>query len=69
MICKNWKTEWGLATTVVCVNSSANPILNCWRLGELRAAVVQIVKHLLFYKVMKTVLKCANNNFRKVYVL
>ena len=47
-IYKNWKTEWSLATTVVFVNSSVNPILYCWRLRELRAAVFQTVKQLLF---------------------
>ena len=38
-ICKNWKTEWSFAITVVHMNSSFNPILCCWRLRELRAAV------------------------------
>ena len=47
-IYKNWKTEWSLATTVVHMNSSVNPILYCWRLRELRAAVFKTVKRLLF---------------------
>ena len=47
-IYKNWKTEWVFATTIVYVNSSGNPILYCWRLRELRAAVFQSVKQLLF---------------------
>ena len=47
-IYKNWKTEWSFATTVVYVNSSVNPILYCWRLRELGAAVFQIVKQFLF---------------------
>ena len=47
-IYKNWKTEWGFAITVVHLNSSVNPILYCWRLRELRAAVFQSVKQLLF---------------------
>ena len=47
-IYKNWKTEWSLATTVVHMNSSVNPILYCWRLRKLRAAVFQTVKQLLF---------------------
>ena len=47
-IYKNWKTEWSLAITVVHMNSSFNPILYCWRLRELRAAVFQTVKQLLF---------------------
>ena len=47
-IYKNWKTEWSFAITLVYVNSSVNPILYCWRLRELRAAVFQSVKQLLF---------------------
>ena len=47
-IYKNWKTEWVFATTIVYVNSSVNPILYCWRLRELRAAVFQMLKQLLF---------------------
>ena len=47
-IYKNWKTEWVFATTIVYLNSSGNPILYCWRLRELRAAVFQSVKQLLF---------------------
>ena len=46
-IYKNWKTEWSFAVTVVHMNSSFNPVLYCWRLRELRAAVFQIVKQLL----------------------
>ena len=41
-IYKNWKAEWCFATTVVFVNSSVNPILYCWRLRELRAAVFSV---------------------------
>ena len=44
-IYKDWKTEWTFATTVVFMNSSINPILYCWRLRELRAAVVKIARH------------------------
>jgi len=44
-IYKDWKTEWTFATTVVFMNSSINPILYCWRLRELRAAVVKIGRH------------------------
>ena len=47
-IYKNWKTEWVFATTIVHANSSVNPILYCWRLRELRAAVFQMLKQLLF---------------------
>ena len=44
----HWKTEWNFATTVVLMNSSINPILYCWRLGELRTAMVKIARRLLF---------------------
>ena len=47
-IYKHWKSEWSFATTVVYMNSSVNPILYCWRLRELRAAVFQTIKQLLF---------------------
>ena len=41
---RNWKTEWSFTTTVAFMNSSFNPMLYCWRLRELRAAVLQISK-------------------------
>ena len=47
---KNLKTEWGFATTVVFMNSAMNPFLYCWRLGELRKAVVKIARHFLCTK-------------------
>ena len=42
-----WATEWAIASTVVFMNSSINPILYCWRLRELRVAVVKTVKRVL----------------------
>ena len=42
-----WATEWSITTTVVFMNSSINPILYCWRLRKLRAAVVKTVKCVL----------------------
>ena len=47
MIFKNWKVEWSFSVTVVHMNSSVNPILYCWRLRKLRAAVFQTIKQLL----------------------
>jgi len=44
---REWKTEWDLSTTVVFMNSSINPILYCWRLRELRKAMVKIGRGLL----------------------
>ena len=42
-----WATEWAIAPTVVFMNSSINPVLYCWRLRELRVAVVKTVKMVL----------------------
>ena len=44
---KVWRKEWNFATTVVLMNSSINPFLYCWRLRDLRRAVVNTVKHIL----------------------
>ncbi|XP_078343943.1 melanocyte-stimulating hormone receptor-like [Oculina patagonica] len=38
---KDWTKVWNFADTVVFMNSSINPLLYCWRLGELRTAVVK----------------------------
>ena len=37
---------WRVATTLVYINSSVNPFLYCWRMGDLRAAVVKTAKKL-----------------------
>ena len=47
---KDWKTEWTFATTVVFTNSAINPFSYCWRLRDLRVAVLKIVKK-LFHQV------------------
>ncbi|XP_078345654.1 histamine H2 receptor-like [Oculina patagonica] len=44
---KNWQPEWDFALTAVFVNSSLNPFLYCWRLRELRTAVVKTAKQML----------------------
>ena len=44
---KDWKPEWEFGFTVVFMNSSINPFLYCWRLRELRAAVVKTAKQML----------------------
>ena len=44
---KNWQTDWDLAITAVFMNSSINPFLYCWRLRELRTAVVKTARKLL----------------------
>ena len=53
-IYRNWKTEWGFAITVVHLNSSVNPILYCWRLRELKAAVFQTVSSCCLSKLKET---------------
>ena len=44
---KDWQTEWNFAQTAVFMNSSINPLMYCWRLRELRTAVVKTVKQML----------------------
>ena len=39
-----WQKEWNFATTSVFLNSSINPLLYCWRLRELRRAVVKTAR-------------------------
>jgi len=42
-----WPTEWEFAKTTVLMKSSINPLLYCWRLRELRTAVVRTAKRML----------------------
>ena len=44
---KDWQTEWEFAITAVFMNSSINPFLYCWRLRELRTAVVKTARQML----------------------
>ena len=44
---KDWQTEWEFVYTVVIMNSSINPLLYCWRLRELRTAVVKTARQML----------------------
>ncbi|XP_078344531.1 growth hormone secretagogue receptor type 1-like [Oculina patagonica] len=45
---KIWYTDWRLfATTLVFSNSSINPFLYCWRIRELRTAVVKTARQML----------------------
>ncbi len=44
---KNWQTEWSFTLTAVFMNSSINLFLYCWRLRELRAAVVKTARQML----------------------
>ena len=40
----NWETKWDFAHTAVFMNSSINPVLYCWRLPELREAIVKMLR-------------------------
>ena len=42
-----WPEEWNFATTLVFMNSAINPFLYCWRLSDLRTAVVQTARKML----------------------
>ena len=44
---KDWQSEWQFAFTAVFLNSSINPFLYCWRLRELRTAVVKTGRQML----------------------
>ena len=46
----HWTEEWILAETVSFMNSSINPFLYCWRLRELRVAVVNTARQTLCKK-------------------
>ncbi|XP_078377710.1 melanocyte-stimulating hormone receptor-like [Oculina patagonica] len=41
-----WTVAWTLADTVAFMNSSINPILYCWRLRELRTAVLKTARQI-----------------------
>ncbi len=44
---RDWTNNWTLAETVAFMNSSVNPILYCWRLRELRRAVLKTARQIL----------------------
>ena len=46
-ILQNWPEWWNISTAIFFMNSSINPILYCWRLRELRVAVLKTAKKLL----------------------
>ncbi|XP_078344043.1 melanocyte-stimulating hormone receptor-like [Oculina patagonica] len=41
-----WTVAWTLADTVAFMNSSINPLLYCWRLREIRTAVVKTTRQM-----------------------
>ena len=46
-VSKDWKAGWKFSSTLVFSNSCINPFLYCWRLSELRAAIVKTGKQAL----------------------
>ena len=44
---KDGQSEWDFAVTAVLMNSFVNPLLYCWRLRELRTAVVKTARQML----------------------
>ena len=44
---KHWTNIWGVTDTLVFMNSSINPFLFCWRIRELRKAVVKTARDIL----------------------
>ena len=42
----NWTNTWGLVDTLAFMNSSINPFLYCWRLRELRTAVLKTTRNI-----------------------
>ena len=44
---EEWQSEWAFAYSLVFSNSSINPFLYCWRLRDLRAAIVKTAKQML----------------------
>ena len=43
----DFQIEWDFASTLIFVNSSINPFLYCWRVRELRTAVVKTARKML----------------------
>lgn len=47
---ENWTKTWHFADTVTFLNSSMNPFLYCWRLADLRTAVIKTLRIILCRK-------------------
>ena len=43
----SWTDAWNITDTLAFMNSSINPFLYCWRLRELRVAVIKTAKEIL----------------------
>lgn len=46
----DWTLQWSSISILVFMNSAINPFLYCWRLRELRAAVVKTLRQMLLCK-------------------
>lgn len=42
------KIVYEYATTAVFINSSLNPVIYCWRIGQIKRAVKNYLKKLIF---------------------
>ena len=42
-----WTIAWNLTDTIAFANSAINPFLYCWRVRELRTAVIKVAKRIL----------------------
>ncbi|XP_078344042.1 melanocyte-stimulating hormone receptor-like [Oculina patagonica] len=51
----HWTVAWNFTDTVAFMNSSINPFLYCWRLRELRTAVVKTVRQMSWKQTEGTV--------------
>ncbi len=43
---RHWTRPWYFTDTIAFMNSSINPFLYCWRLGELRTAVIKTARQM-----------------------
>jgi len=48
-----WTIQWSFTAILVFVNSAINPFLYCWRLRELRAAVVTTTRQMYANRQMR----------------
>ncbi|XP_078344033.1 melanocyte-stimulating hormone receptor-like [Oculina patagonica] len=48
---RQWTSAWYFTDTIAFMNSSINPFLYCWRLRELRTAVVKTARQMLWKQI------------------
>ncbi len=54
---RHWTSPWYFTDTIAFMNSSINPFLYCWRLRDLRAAVVKTAKQMFCKRTEDNVLE------------